>query len=432
MKKQLLFFIGLCLSTATMAQSPFVWTQLADMPEEVANNAVAEGTVLGVPHVYSFAGIDTSKSNNGIHLKAFRYNTQTDNWDTIASLPDTLGKIAAAASTVKNKIYIIGGYHVLPDHSELSSTKVHVFDPETNTFLSDGADLLKPIDDQVQCVWRDSLIFVVSGWSNTGNARDVQIYDPGLDTWQNGTSVPSSQSNYAAFGASGTIVGDTIFFYGGAKSTFNFPGTAILRKGVINPNDPTDITWSLVTLGPRVAYRSASFTYGERAFWLGGSEFTYNYDGIAYSNGAAIEPSYSIFSYRADNGNFSDWMEPYGVMDLRGIAQIAPDKWIVAGGMEDGQQVSKRTFLIDYDETFVGIDEHDVQEMKVYPNPTNRNIQLPDLDWSQGIIYSVDGQTVVSFDNSSITQDVRHLPAGTYFLKLDGDTGYRVSKFVKE
>ena len=40
--------------------------------------------------------------------------------------------------------------------------------------MPDGADIPKAIDDQVQAVWQDSLIYVITGWSNTTNVVDVQ------------------------------------------------------------------------------------------------------------------------------------------------------------------------------------------------------------------------------------------------------------------
>ena len=151
-----------------------------------------------------FAGIDETKAYSGIHKKAFRYNTQTQIWDEIAELPSGNGRIAAGASLVKNKIYIIGGYHVASNYNEVSSNKVHVFDPESNTYEADGTPIPLAIDDQVQAVWRDSLIYVISGWSNTANVANVQIYNPSSDTWSNGTSLPNS-SNYKVFGGSGSI-----------------------------------------------------------------------------------------------------------------------------------------------------------------------------------------------------------------------------------
>ena len=80
-------------------------TEMSPMPERVTNNAVVEGFVSGVPYVYSFAGLDSTKNYNGIHLRSFRYNTQTDVWESIAPLPDTLGKIATSANRIDDIIY---------------------------------------------------------------------------------------------------------------------------------------------------------------------------------------------------------------------------------------------------------------------------------------------------------------------------------------
>ena len=135
------------------------------MPEPVSNNAVTSAYSGDTLCIYSFAGIDTTKSPNGIHNKSFKYNTITQQWFQLPDLPQGLTRIAAGASTINNKIYIIGGYHVFANFNEESLNYVHVFDPETNIFLPDAAPLPTRIDDHVQAVWRDSLIFVITGWS---------------------------------------------------------------------------------------------------------------------------------------------------------------------------------------------------------------------------------------------------------------------------
>ncbi|MFT7614115.1 MAG: N-acetylneuraminic acid mutarotase, partial [Parvicellaceae bacterium] len=120
MKFKILLFVFLfTFANAAIAQNPFTWTQLPNMPGKTANNSVSEGDVSGVRHIYSFGGIDTTKLYTGIHQNAFRYNTVIQIWDSIPSLPDTLGKIASGASTVNNIIYIFGGYHVLAGGSEV-------------------------------------------------------------------------------------------------------------------------------------------------------------------------------------------------------------------------------------------------------------------------------------------------------------------------
>jgi hypothetical protein len=348
----LLFVFGAFQASSQIAWN---WTQKADMPFANANNAVSQGEMAGNSYIFSFGGIDSTKIYSGVNKRAFRYDVTNDVWDEIDTLPAILPLVASSANTVKNKIYIMGGYHVYSNGNETSSDEVIIYNPETNTYSPNGAPIPTSIDDQAQMVWRDSLIYVVSGWSNSGNVSDVQIYDPELDQWQVGTDVPTN-NQYRAFGSSGYIIGDTIFYHGGASTGFNFPATKYLRKGVINSSDPTQITWSLEEDAPTANYRSACVAHGNNVFWIGGSSISYNYNGVAYNGSGGVEPSYTIARYDAQ---YQDWHEgtgaPFGLMDLRGIGQVSSTSWIICGGMEDGQQVSKRTFLLAYDPLVGGL-----------------------------------------------------------------------------
>ena len=188
------------------------WQELPSMPEKVSNNAVTAAVVDGIPYVYSFSGIDSTKECSGDHLKSWRYNTMMQEWSAIPSLMDNSGKIAAGASTVNNQIYVIGGYHLASNCAETSSNRIHSYDPVSNTY---NFTYIIPTatDDHVQAVWRDSLLYVVTGWSNSGNISDVQVYNPTLHEWFEGTPVPNND-DYKVFGASGAIVGDTLYYIG--------------------------------------------------------------------------------------------------------------------------------------------------------------------------------------------------------------------------
>lgn len=333
------------ISNVSLAQ--WQWTELDTMPFRTANNAVCEAIVGGNEYVYSFGGIDTSKIYSGIHQKSFKYTVATDTWVEIDSLPDASAKIATGASFVKNKIYIIGGYHVLANSNEISSNKVHVYNPATDQFEADGATIPLAIDDHVQCVYKDSLIFVVTGWSNTENKPNVQIYDPSLNSWQTGTFTPNSPY-YKAFGASGYIVGDTIYYYGGAAGS-SFAARSFKRKGFINPSDPSDITWTQMADAPgSPSYRAACSGTDNSVFWVGGSSISYNFNGIAYNGTGGVNPSARVLHFNVGSYSyFDDFPQPYGVMDLRGIAKLSNDRWIICGGMDTNQVVSNRTFLLE-------------------------------------------------------------------------------------
>ena len=263
------------------------WTELNNMPFATSNNAVCEARVAGNEFVYSFGGIGTGKTYADIHLRSFKYNVMSDLWQEIDPLPDGLSKIASGASFVKGKIYIIGGYHVYSNGNEVSSDKVHVYNPTTEAYEADRTPIPIPIDDHVQCVYKDSLIFVVTGWSNAGNVPNVQIYDPTFNSWQVGTSTPNNVY-YTSFGASGYIIGDTIYYHGGASGG-SFGARNYLRKGFINPSDPTNIVWlpyeSAIGIN---GYRSACSGDGSVVFWVGGSSVSYNYNGIAYNGSGGV------------------------------------------------------------------------------------------------------------------------------------------------
>lgn len=450
MKKVLLLFFITATLLRINAQGTGDFTvrvnERADMPEPVSNNAVVQGWANGIPYVYSFGGIDSTKIWSGIHLRSFRYNTISDVWDTIPSLPDTLGKIAAAASWVDSVIYIIGGYHVYANSSEASSGKVHRYDPRTNSYLSDGADIPLPIDDHVQAVWNDSLIYVITGWSNTNNAANVQIYDPANDNWLTGTPVPSN-SIYKAFGATGSISGNTIYYHGGASSGFNFPVQSNIRIGQINPLDPTQITWSVAsTVNQISSYRAISMNvWGANIFHcIGGAKKTYNYNGIAYNGSGGVEPSNTVIEYAPTSSNNQDtsvivyysnkkWLP----MDLRGagfFSSTLPNEYIyLAGGMGPNQKVSNRTIELFID-IIENVEEKNYEEFKLYPNPTSNLVHLSFNEKATKTIRIVDllGNDILKqvSNKKEIDIDVSTYPKGIYFINVDSEKGSATQKII--
>jgi len=416
MLKYFKLFFFLIISQSVFCQYTWQWTELASMPFNTSNNAVCEADVNGSKFVYSFGGIDDSKIYSGIHNRSFKYDVNANTWSEIDLLPDPEPKIAAGASFVKGKIYIIGGYHVYANNSEVSSSKVHVYNPSTDLFEADATDIPLAIDDHVQCVYKDSLIFVVTGWSNNGNKPNVQIFNPELNAWSTGTSL-INDFYYTAFGASGYILGDTLYYHGGAAGS-SFAARSYLRKGYINPNDPTDITWSLGDNSPGDAgYRAACSGVGNTVFWVGGSATSYNFDGIAYSNGVGVEPETRILHYNNWSHSFVDETnEPYGVMDLRGIAKISEDKWIICGGMDSSQVVGNRTFLLE--NSLVEIGEKAKQELRIFQFEESVVI---DLSKKQKVkLFDLQGKCLEDFKETEKIEIKRSkYKRGVYLLHLE-------------
>lgn len=420
-------FVLIILPFALNAQ---LWkpTEMASMPESVSNNAVCEGFIGDAPYVFSFSGIDSTKIWSGIHLKSWRYDVNLDQWESIAPLPDPNGgKIAASANRIGDIIYIIGGYHVAQNGSETSSSKVHRYQVSTNSYLEDGMDIPVAIDDQVQAVWRDSLIYVVTGWSDNTNVPNVQIYNPVQDNWFSGTPVPNNNF-YKAFGAAGAIIGDTIYYQGGAALGSSFPGQYRLRKGVINPENPAEITWSVSSVFgiTNIGYRMAAFEHQGYIHWLGGSGVTYNFNGIAYNGSGGVEPANRNLYLNTANSEWNSNLDYQYPMDLRGIADVSPETKYLAGGMLDGQSVTNKTFKLEWElEIVTSVGDFEISpDISIYPNPSNGLISfnLRETVNSEILVNVSDlsGKNILNFDlqPTENTLNLSMLNPGTYLLVL--------------
>ncbi len=313
---------------------------------KTSNQAVSDGFIGNKAYIYSFGGLDSTKLFNGIHMRSFRFDIEANLWEEIEPLPDTLGKIANAASRINDTIYIMGGYHVFADGSEKSSNKVHRFYVKNNKFLNDGAVIPIPIDDHVQAIWKNRLIYIITGWSDSENVPNVQIYDPKKNSWLEGTSVPNNHI-FKSFGASGTIVGDTIYYFGGAAMGKNYPIQNYMRKGVINPESPTEILWSYQIIDSLVSgYRMASLNINNVPIWIGGSSNTYNYNGIAYDKSGGVNPNQRVLSLK--DQKFNLFFNNNITMDLRGIANINDTIKYLIGGMEKNQKVTNKVYKLEW------------------------------------------------------------------------------------
>ena len=242
----------------SLGVGPGVWTPAAPLPVPVANNAVASLPLPGGTRLFSFLGLDSTKTGAGITRRAFSYDPGSNEWREIRAVPGPAGRLAAAAAGLKGRVYLFGGYTVDPEGREVSVPDLDIYDPSSDTYAK-GRPFPLPVDDAVLGVWRDSLIFVVSGWSQRDNVADVQIYDPAADTWQAATPVPGPP----VFGHAGAIVGDAIVYCDGVRvdpeRSPRFVMDQACYRGDIDPENPSRISWRELTRHPGPArYRMAA------------------------------------------------------------------------------------------------------------------------------------------------------------------------------
>jgi hypothetical protein len=186
-----------------------VWHEGPRLPQPITNNAVAAASVDGRTAVYTFLGLDSTKTWSGVTSSAYQWYVGDDAWTSIEPVPGP-GRLAATAQMIGDRIYVLGGYTVAEDGSERSLPDVAVYDPAAGTWTR-GADIPVPVDDAVSGIWRGR-IFLVSGWHDTGNVAHVQVYDPDADRWSEASPVSGSP----VFGHTGAVVGDHVAYVDGA------------------------------------------------------------------------------------------------------------------------------------------------------------------------------------------------------------------------
>lgn len=328
------------------AEAPaVVWRAGPPLPMPVTNNTVAAVETGNGIAVFSFMGLDSTRTWRGVTDAAFRWDVGSEGgWRAVTPVPGP-GRLASTARVVDGRIYLFGGYTVAEDGAERSLATVDVYDPATDSW-SRGADIPVPVDDAASGVWRDSLVVLVSGWSDGDNVPLVQFYDPAADAWTRGTSVPGAP----VFGHPGTVVDDGIVYLDGVRTDgedtrFVMDSTAWL--GRMAPDAPAEVDWRPLPPHPApVLYRAASGTLGGLAVFVGGTATPYNFDGTGY-DGTLAEPLRQALAYVPATGAWRLlFAPPVATMDHRTLG-VAGSSVFLVGGMEEGPAVTDKVWYAD-------------------------------------------------------------------------------------
>lgn len=319
------------------------------LPEPHANNAVAQVVLEGKTILFSFMGLMRGKTHTDISKKAYAHTVGESDWKSLPDVPVAQGRLAATAVGLGEAVYLFGGYTVAGDGSEISTLENFRYDARTGLY-DPLAAMPVPVDDAVSFVYADRYIYLVSGWHDTANVRDVQVYDAVMNTWFTATDYPGTP----VFGHAGGIVGNQFVIADGTglfgtreEGNRRFETVNEGWMGTINPDDPTIIEWRrLPQLPGRGNYRmgGAGDEAGNRVLFVGGTSNAYNYNGIGY-NGAPSNPTAHVFSWDFKAVNWVAYKDkPVPSMDHRGLVKV-DDTWFTVGGMIGDQQVTGRALM---------------------------------------------------------------------------------------
>ncbi|WP_395399681.1 Kelch repeat-containing protein [Pseudoduganella sp. UC29_106] len=180
-----------------------------EAPVARANWAVARAG----GNVYTFYGLGAGKAYSDIERDVHALDLRSGKWSKVGDIPVEQGRLASAAVTVAGSVYLIGGYTVSAKGEEVSTPEVMRFTPDNGRFEVESR-MPVAVDDSVALPWRDRWIVLVSGWHDTGNVADVQIYDTQTRQWSAATPYPGKP----VFGHAGGLVQDTMVVCDGVTS----------------------------------------------------------------------------------------------------------------------------------------------------------------------------------------------------------------------
>lgn len=318
-----------------------------DLPQARANNPVARVETGPAALWFTGLGITGEKRWDDLRADGWVWRQGDERWQLVPPLPpfDGLaGRLGSHAVAMAGEIHVIGGYTVAEDHAERSTPGVWHLETEPPGWRR-VATMPVPVDDAVALVHRDRYLYLISGWSNTGNVNLVQVWDRVDADWRQAEPWPGAP----VFGHAGGIVDGRLVICGGARIEYPADGARKFVEsdecwlGSIRADDLRRLDWKPLPPmpgGPR--YRAgavgAVVDGAPRVIFAGGADRPYNYDGQGY-DGVPAEAFASVVSYNLDAGRWECHAPlPEPRMDHRGMLFV-DGRLVLLGGMDAGRRV---------------------------------------------------------------------------------------------
>jgi N-acetylneuraminic acid mutarotase len=331
----LLAFSGLLFAAAGGKFDP--------LPAPVSGSAITSLKIGNRVLVFSLMGIGANKTWDAVSNSAEALNVSYGKWAEIRAMPGSAGRLGAAATGLREQLFVLGGYLLDNQGGQATVPNVEVYSPLAKRWYR-GPDLPKPVSDFVAGAYHDRYIYVVGGRSKAVAIRDVQVYDTEKQEWLQATPLPGTP----VFGHAGTLVGDTILYVDGVRSGGpdgpRYVASDECWIGKIQRRDPAKIEWSKLPGHPGAARYGIAAGGAEkdgRIYFSGGSESPYDYKGIGF-DGKPAEPSPTTFDFDLRTNKWETLSESSPNPSMGSGLVVTSENLMIIGGMEKNQQVTAR------------------------------------------------------------------------------------------
>jgi N-acetylneuraminic acid mutarotase len=391
LRKYWLLSISLVL-VSIQIQAQHGWTRKLDMqPLRVAATA---SVVNGKIYVMGGLNLDLLDMNNNQ-----AYDPSNDTWQTLAPMPTPRG--FSFSGVVNDTIYVMGGGY--PN----ATSQVEAYDPKTNSWDTTKADmLLARIASNAAVV--DGIIYHIGG---SYNQRDCQAYHTSPNFAELGTPIPDSLGQRGAL--STTVYDRLIYTFGGSNYSPWAPLSTVCAY------DPQTHTWTRKRNMPTPRFGFQTYLFGNKIYAIGGSQS----EGTALATVEVYDPVTDTWdTTRADMPRRFTWF----------AGAVVSNKIYVIGGTNDWATGGLE--LWEYDPAFTGVvgsselPKHFVLEQN-FPNPFNPttvvSYQLPVASDVRLAVHDMLGREVSVLVNErkdagvhEVKFDGSNLASGVYFYRL--------------
>ncbi|MCX7995987.1 MAG: T9SS type A sorting domain-containing protein [candidate division WOR-3 bacterium] len=395
------------------------WVRCADLPNAELSNATGYDPVND--DIYSFGG--TPDGGYTYHNYTFRYDPTSNSWQIMANMPYAGDWIDA--SYVRGKFYIFGLYDGTVRNYNM------IYDVANDSWTT-AASLPQPRIAGGQVVYKDSLIYMLGGFSGSAPTNNVQIYNTYTNTWTTGTSLPA---NFMMGGVA--ITRDTIWVIGGYNGSAAYSN---LYYGVINPTNCENITWYTGAALP-----IPNMNNGATQIYRGGRRYLYMVGG--FEN--LTTPSARAWEYNIDNNTWTA-LPDYPFTIVRNdflIARQGYNEIYVCGGDDGGDwtataQVWKLPWLTpgvserpngSENRSRFGFASH-------LPNPTKSPVIIYTITKDTDItlkVFDATGRLITTLvkgketaGTKQVTWNTDKLENGIYFLRLEAEGKVTTHKLI--
>jgi N-acetylneuraminic acid mutarotase len=160
------------------------------------------------------------------------------------------------AATLNGKIYVVGG----TDKTGVLDAQIEIYDPGTNTWTA-GSAMHTP-RTRAAVVALNGFIYAIGGEASGMVLRSAELYNPATDTWSSFFPLDTARTDAAA-----VVVNNTIFVMGGNDSAQNALDS-VERYSFNVP--PIFQRWAYSAPMPLALSNFAAVTLGNNIYEIGG------------------------------------------------------------------------------------------------------------------------------------------------------------------